>query len=424
MIRVQVEALASVAASDLAGSGALELFDGSFELADRLQAVAVKALPVVEAQELWATGGARTFPSWLARRAHLTAARSKRLVRLGQALRDELRLTAVAVVAGGPDRVTVEQAEILVTAAATSERRRQVLADPDQVVGERFLLTQASMLSADALRTMARRWAAAADPEADERGYKDASDREFFDVSPTTGGCHLSGFLTTEHGQALLVALQAVAGVPAADDDRTSSQRRAGALTGLARLTLDHGLAGSSAAVRPHVSVLVDYATLVALAAAAGASDLLEPGPLDPGLLDPVLLDPALVNPAVFEDGEPVPRAVLDRLMCDGEISRFVFGPDSQILNVGRSKRTFTGQLRRAIVARDKHCRFPRCLAPPRLCEAHHSIHWARDHGDTDARTGVLLCWHHHEHVHNNGIEIAWVDGGWVFTDRNGKVIT
>ncbi|RYV52293.1 HNH endonuclease signature motif containing protein [Pengzhenrongella frigida] len=441
LIREQVDSLAQIAAADLpgsdslAGSQALALFDAAHELADRLQAVAVKALPVVEAQGWWATGGARTFPSWLARRAHLTSARSKRLVRLGQALRDELRLTAVAVASGGPDRVSTEQAEILVSAAATSARRREVLADPDQPVGERFLLDQASMMSADTLRLVARRWAAAADPEADERGYKDATEREFFDVSPTTGGTHLSGFLTTEHGQALLVALQAVAGVPAADDERTSSQRRAGALSDLARLSLDHGLAGSSATVRPHLSVLVEYPTLMALASAAGVSDpschglptpgLVDPALIGPGVTDQGLVDPALVSPAVFEDGEAVPRAVLDRLMCDGEVSRVVFGPDSQLLNVGRSRRTFAGQLRRAIVARDKHCQYPSCQAPPRLCEGHHRIHWARDHGDTDATTGVLLCWHHHETVHDDGIEITWKPGGgWEFTDRHGNVLS
>ena len=110
----------------------------------------------------------------------------------------------------------------------------------------------------DRLRTLAKRWAAAADLEADERGYKAATDREFFDVSAPTGECHLSGFLTTAHSQGLLVALQAVQGVPAADDDRTASQRRAGALSDLARLTLHHGLAGKGASVRPHISVLID----------------------------------------------------------------------------------------------------------------------------------------------------------------------
>ncbi|WP_407345217.1 DUF222 domain-containing protein [Pengzhenrongella phosphoraccumulans] len=436
-IREHVDALAAVSPRDLDGAGALELFDVVFELSDRLQAIATRALPVVECEVPWNVNGARTFPTWLARRAHLTYAKAKRMTRLAHALRDELPLTAAAVVTGGEGRVSVEQAEILTTAAATSEVRRAVLADPHAPVGERFLLNQTAQVSADTLRMLARRWAAAADPEADERGYTGATEREFFDISATTGGCHLSGFLTTEHGQGLLVALQAV---PAAGDDRTASQRRAGALSDLARLTLDQGLTGKHASVRPHISVLVDYPTLIAMTTRAGVTHLLDPSlhptdcdRVDPalligsppvgGLLNPAPLVPQVLRPAVFEDGQPVSRPVLDKLMCDAEISRFMFSPDSQLINIGRSKRTFTGQLRRAIIARDKHCQYPGCTAPPRMCECHHAIQWFRDHGDTDATTGVLLCWHHHDHTHDHGIEITWTPHGWQFTDRHGTVI-
>jgi len=437
-MRSHVDALAQVAPRDLDGSGALELFDAVYELSDRLEAIAVRALPVVETDGLWVLGGARTFAAWLARRARVTHARAKRMTRLGRALRDELPATAAAVVAGGPDRVGVEHAEILTSVAATSPARRDALVDPHLPCNERFLVDQARMLSADQLRTLARRWAAAADPDADERGYRDATEREFFDVSPTTGGCHLSGFLTTEHGQVLLIALDAISGVPAKDDERTGSQRRAGALGDLARLTLDHGLAGSCAAVRPHLNVHVDYPTLHALASAAGVADHLpganptslsdpttaHPAVLDPAVLDPATFDPLRFDPALFEDGQPVPRLVLERILCDCEISRTVFGPDSQIINVGRSKRYFTGQLRRAVIARDKHCQYPACDAPPRLCEGHHTRHWERDHGPTDARAGILLCWHHHAHVHTNGIQITWKPtGGWQFTNRHGETL-
>jgi len=409
-IRAEVDALGQVAPRDLDGAAAIEFFDGLFELSDRLHALAVRVLPVVESDGLWAIGGARTFPTWLARRARITHGRAKRMTGLGRALREELTLTSAAVVAGGEGRVGVEQAEILTTVAATSPTRRQVLADSGHVCGERFLLEQARMLSADALRTLARRWAAAADPEADDRGYRDATEREFFDVAHTTGGCHLSGFLTTEHGQALLVALDAVTGKPAKDDDRTYAQRRAGALTDLARTALDHGLVGAGSAVRPHLNVLIDWATLVGLATAAGMDGQL-PVPTGAGGL----------SPAVFEDGQPVPRAVLERLMCDGELSRTIFGPDSQVINIGRTKRLYPRALRRAIIARDKHCQYPTCNAPPRLCEGHHTKHWVRDHGDTDATTGILLCWHHHTYIHDNGIGIAWkTGGGWQFTDPLG----
>ena len=426
------DSVAGVVPRDLDGPGALAFFDATYESGDRLTAAAAQALPVVDSDGLWAID-ARTFPAWVADRLHVTRARANRLTRLGRALRDELPRTAASVVSGGPGRVNTDVAEILVRTAATSAARRDALVDPASDSGEQFLLAQARTMPADEFRDFARHWAVVADPEADDRGYREATDSEHLDASATTDGYLLRGFLTTEHGQALLAALAAVIGVPAKDDTRTSAQRRGCALGDLARVVLDHGLKGSSAVVRPHLNVMVDYPTFVALATAAGVEDQL---PIPYGDVTITGLDALTgastetlagtlarrLNPATFEDGQPVPWKVLQRLACDGEITRMVFGPDSQILNVGRTKRIYPAHLRRAVIARDKHCQYPTCGAPPPLCEVHHSKHWCRDHGDTDVTAGVLLCYYHHTVVHNNDIEIRWkIGGGWAFTDRHGK---
>jgi hypothetical protein len=121
-----------------------------------------------------------------------------------------------------------------------------------------------------------------------------------------------------------------------------------------------------------------------------------------------------------YEDGTPVPRALLDRIACDSEIQRLVFGPASQVLDVGRAERTFTGPRRAAVVARDKHCRYPTCTAPPVLCEGHHVRHWARDHGSTSVDNGILLCWYHHDVVHRRHVEIHRRRDRWVFVDARG----
>ena len=35
-------------------------------------------------------------------------------------------------------------------------------------------------------------------------------------------------------------------------------------------------------------------------------------------------------------------------------------------------------------------------------------------------RSGVLLCWHHRDYVHDNGIQITWKPGGgWQFTNHH-----
>ncbi len=49
------------------------------------------------------------------------------------------------------------------------------------------------------------------------------------------------------------------------------------------------------------------------------------------------------------------------RLACDADLIPAVLGSESAILDVGRQKRLFCGELRRALVERDPGCVFPSC---------------------------------------------------------------
>ena len=51
-------------------------------------------------------------------------------------------------------------------------------------------------------------------------------------------------------------------------------------------------------------------------------------------------------------------------------------GSDSQLLDLGRTTRLFAGDLRQAIVLRDRGCVFPGCHRDPRDCDAHHIKPW------------------------------------------------
>lgn len=435
-----VDAVVS-AASELGGWAAIDALLAVDEQAGRLQGAAARLTARVDSDGLWATEGARSLSAWFAARRGASYRRARELVTTARALRDHLPRTAEAVLTGevGPDH-----ARILAQVAPTSEARRAVLAAPPEGCGEGFLLAQAHELGADMFGRLVRRWAAAADPGADERGYREASEREFVSLAATTGGMHLAGFLTTDHGATLAVALDAVTVVPAPDDTRTTQQRRAGALTDLARLALDHGLVGTGAAVRPQIACVVDFETLRRAVDGtpggirAGAGTIVGSGS-ERRAAERVRVAPAgtvgrlrLASVADIErfavaevlGAGPIPPSVLARLACDSEITRVVFGPDSQVINIGRAERTFTGPWRRAVIARDGTCRYPHCNAPPALGEIHHIEHWARDHGQTDVNAGCLLCWHHHGVVHALGIEITHSStGGWVFTDRHGREI-
>lgn len=70
--------------------------------------------------------------------------------------------------------------------------------------------------------------------------------------------------------------------------------------------------------------------------------------------------------PAELESGEPIPPSVLARLACDSEISRVVFGPEGQVLDVGRAERTYSRQLRRAIIAPTATAPTPGAVRPRR----------------------------------------------------------
>jgi hypothetical protein len=141
-------------------------------------------------------------------------------------------------------------------------------------------------------------------------------------------------------------------------------------------------------------------------------------------------------GPVFTETGDRAPRALVRRLACHSAVTRIVFGPDGAVLDVGRAQRTVSGQMRRAVIARDQHCVYPGCDQPPSRCEVHHAItHWA-DGGDTSVTNSALLCWFHHQLVDAKGITMHWtgkpttdttagalLETGWAFTDARGHRI-
>jgi hypothetical protein len=312
--------------------------------------------------------------------------------------------------------MSLEHAQVLARFGPTSQARRDALAEDRPDRNETFLVGAAERVGVDDYRRLVRRWAAAVDTITHEVEHDAALAREYLHLSRRPDGVEIQGFLAAEHAQTLTTALRAVTGVPAADDPRTPEQRRAAALTDLAGLVLDRGLGGAgSALVRPHISVHVPWDTLTRLH--TQATDAAAPTTLEGS-------DGALGAPAELDDGTPIPLAVLARIACDAEITRIVFGPGGEPLDVGRAQRTYTGPQRHAVIARDRHCQYPGCGAPPTIGEVHHVRWWGRDHGPTSVDNGILLCAFHHHTIHKRTVGITRQPGGWEFTERDGQPIT
>lgn len=438
-LRADVDALLGLDLSDVDGATGPRLHRELGALADRVRVVAARVLARVEADGRWQASGERTFAQWAARSEGSSVSGARREAALGRALDEALPVTAEAVAEG---RISLEHAQVLAGYAQSSPARQAALASDDPRMNEAYLVRQATRQGVDHFRKTVARLGAALDSEALEAEHQAATAREYLTMTRRADGVAFQGFLGHEHAQTVLTALRAVAGVPAKDDTRTRDQRQADALVGAAHLVLDKGLSGGGQAVRPHLSVTVSWESLqrqIAAAAnadyenaASGATDTdtanatawlpqgWRPRDWQPG-------DPApweAHSPAEYANGTPVPATVLARLACDGEISRIVFGPDSAVLDVGRAQRVFTGPQRRAVIARDRHCQYPGCTAPPTLCEVHHVRWWERDDGPTSVPNGILICWHHHALVHARNLTITRAPGRWDFARHDGRPLT
>ncbi|MFC6343871.1 DUF222 domain-containing protein, partial [Nocardioides hankookensis] len=89
------------------------------------------------------------------------------------------------------------------------------------------------------------------------------------------------------------------------------------------------------------------------------------------------------------------------RLACTARILPAVLGGRSEVLDLGRSRRLYSGPQRKAMLVRDRECRAEGCDIPGTWCEAHHWLPWTFG-GRTDLDDGVLLCSHHHHRAHDD----------------------
>ena len=164
---------------------------------------------------------------------------------------------------------------------------------------------------------------------------------------------------------------------------RTHAQRRADALHQICTQWLGAGDRPVVAGERPHVTVTI----------AAEA-----------------LADPSM-GAGEFDHVGAVGAEVARRLACDASVMRVVLEGRSQPLDVGRRSAVVPPAIRRAVIVRDRQCRFPGCDRPHTWCDAHHVIHWA-DGGPTTKENGAMLCGYHHRLVHEGGWRLEWGENG------------
>ena len=117
-----------------------------------------------------------------------------------------------------------------------------------------------------------------------------------------------------------------------------------------------------------------------------------------------------------------LPIDSVKRLLCDCSVVVVAEDEDGTPLDVGRKHRTVSTQLRRALYARDRGCRFPGCHRK-RYLDAHHRVHWV-DGGETSLENTLLLCTAHHRLLHEGVFGVVQdADGELRFVTADGRTI-
>ena len=340
------------------------LGDEIAELSAHLDAATARLLDLIrdfDAHSGWNTGF-RSCAAWLTWRIGLDPGAARERVRVARAL-GTLRLLAQALARGELSYAKVRA----LTRVATPET-------------EERLLAVAKTGTAAHVERIVRGWRQVDRIAETREAARQHASRALHVYQDDDGMVVIRGRLAPEVGavlvQALTAARETLSQYREGEDAPTIVQQQADALALLAETALHRGIDPGVPAERYQVVVHVD-----ALA----------------------LADPDQPGQSLLEDGMRVSAETSRRLACDA--SRVVMRHDSdgRAVEVGARTRTIPPALRRALLHRDRGCRFPGCGL--RFVQGHHLRHWAQG-GPTTLSNLALLCRRHHRAVHEEGYEV------------------
>ena len=332
------------------------------------------------ASEEWEAEGSVSPIDWIRHQCKMSGAHAADRLCVGE-LASRLPLSMAAVAEG---RIGLPHLTLLARTASALERSPSARAF-DEVP----LLAQAEEVSVGRFWHLCQHAKHAHDEIAFAADELDAVERRSLSFSACEDGMVLlKGVLDSLGGATLRTALEPLATLKGVGDERLRERRLADALVELAGHCLDRGALPQRASQRPHLQVTASLETLLG-ASGAPAGDV--------------------------EFSLPVSARAVERLSCDGSLTRVLLSPESVVIDVGRARRAVSGPTRRALEVRDQHCQWPGCDRPASWTAAHHLVHWARD-GRTDLANLVLLCHRHHWLVHEGRWQLVRTDDGRLLT--------
>jgi hypothetical protein len=194
--------------------------------------------------------------------------------------------------------------------------------------------------------------------------------------------------------------------------ERTEAQRRFDALHAV--FVAAERARSDGRSPEPLVNIVVDQHTFEShLAhAAGGARPDADPGRFESYRCETdtgVQLDPA----------DAVAAALV------GRVRRVVLDATDAVINLGRSRRVFTGAARDAVLLQHRRCLWPGCGLPARRSQIDHRTPWgSRERGPTDAANGDPLCGRHNRWKTRGYRTWRDPDGGWHLARPDGTDIS
>ena len=369
---------AAIAGLELCGDR--DAIVGILQRLERLEAKAVVAVSEFEISQQWAIDGAANFTQWLTSHCGITREEAHRLRVLGRCTR------LFPETAAAYSRGDLSPGQLRVIAL-------NVPSELEDVFAEREAAILPALLPLDLKNTerAMKHWKAITEDEFDlgeprEPKAGELRHRQVGDRWRTTGSSN------NDDGQIIQKAIQR-----ALDDDPGNglmpyAQRFHDAFMDICRHYLSYDDSRISPRQFPHLNVAMTSEEMLAMRGGR------------------------------YDDGSPVHPTTLGRLMCDSVISRIVHDR-GVILDYGRGVRTVPDSLRRAVIQRDRQCRFEGCDRPPQWCEVHHHLPWQQG-GTTSLHNSVLLCSRHHHLLHKpDWTSTLACDGTFVVTSPHGRTM-
>jgi Domain of unknown function (DUF222)/HNH endonuclease len=317
------------------------------------------------AGDAWDEDGSVSAIDWLRFNCHMNAGAAANAIAVGELL-GRMPESQQAVV----------DCEIGFAHLATMARTAEALEDR---FDERVLVAKAKENSPGKFFYICHHARHAADPKQYAAEQAEQIEQRRLKLSTwMDGSLVISGQLDPIGGAAFLTAIRPLARKSGAHDDRNLEQRQADALVELA----------SGSGSQAQIQVTSSLETLLALAGSPAAE---------------------------MEFSLPVSSKTVERLACDSSIARVLLDSESLVIDVGRSRRVVSEPGRRALAARDGHCRWSECDRPPSRSAVHHLVHWIHG-GSSDLDNLILLCHRHHRMVHEGGWQIVRGEDGRILT--------